>query len=161
MQEALDLPGFQKRPRKMTITVPEVERRKNHIDLINASHPLLAVSLDCLQDMETDRPSAQQICKRVAAMKDSAEYTKSAKGVDREEKHVNGTSRLRREEASDEIERLKELIHLKDETIAAKEREIEELKKQVADSPIYDLEESAQQLEQPIQTDEGQYCGIN
>ena len=45
---------------------------------------------------------------------------------------------------------LKELIHLKDETIAAKEREIEDLKKQVAAVHTQDLE-SPQQWEKPNQ----------
>ena len=59
------------------IRVPEVERRKNHIDLIHPKHALLSVSLDCLNDIDVKRPSAQQLCERIAALKDSSEYAKS------------------------------------------------------------------------------------
>ena len=149
------------RGRKMAMTIPEVDRRKNHIDLVNPNHPLLAIALDCLNDVEYERPSAQQICERVAALKESAEYTKSTKGAKKEEKLVNNsvrdtkqkvnlTSNLR-EVAGDEILHLKELIHLKDETIAAKEKEIEELRKQLADKD----QESAHQQEKPPQRDKG------
>jgi hypothetical protein len=124
--------------------------------LVKPNHPLLTIALNCLQDVESERPLVQWICKRVAVLKESTEYTESAEVVDKEEKHdiVNGTRRQRQEVASDEIVRLNELIHQKDEVIAAKEREIEELKKQVADNILYYKD---QQWEQPSQADKGQY----
>ena len=66
------------------ISVPEVERWKNHIDLVQPNHPLLTISLNCLNELESDRPSAQEICERVATLKESAEYTASMKEVDGE-----------------------------------------------------------------------------
>ena len=153
-QEELEtLPGrLMQKGRKIMTTVPEVERRKNHIDLVQPNHPLLAIALNCLQDAESDRPSAQEICERVAALKENTEYTESVKGGDKEDKHhnVNDTSSWGQEADSDEIGRLKELIHLKDETLAAKEREIENLRKQVDDNT-----ESPQQWEKPPQDTEG------
>lgn len=46
-------------------TVPEVERRKPDIDLVESGHPLLKVMLDCLIDRTEKRPSARQILERV------------------------------------------------------------------------------------------------
>ena len=36
--------------RTVMISVPEVQRRKNHIALIDLNQPLLAIALDCLKD---------------------------------------------------------------------------------------------------------------
>ena len=160
------LPGLHKR-RKMTVIVLEVERRKNHIDLVDPNHPLLPIALDCLKDVESERPSAQQICERVATLKEGAEYTKSTKGADKEEKidslrdvkqrvHLTITSNQREGITREEIVHLKELINLKDETLAAKEKEIEELKKQLAATTIISKDhESTKQQEQPLETEKG------
>ena len=61
----------------MYIRVPEVERRKNHIDLVHPSHALLPISLDCLNDVDVKRPSAPQLCERIAIVKESPEYAQS------------------------------------------------------------------------------------
>ena len=160
------LPGLHKR-RKMTMIVLEVERRKNHIDLVDPNHPLLTIALDCLKDVESERPSAQRICERVATLKESAEYTKSTKGADKEEKidslrdvkqraHLIITNNQREGVTREEIVHLKELINLKDETLAAMEKEIEELKKQLAvTTKISKDHESTKQQEQPLQSEKG------
>jgi serine/threonine protein kinase len=59
------------------IRVPELERRKKHIDLIHPKHALLPISLDCLNDVGLNRPTAQQLCERMAIVKESPEYAKS------------------------------------------------------------------------------------
>ena len=56
------------------IVVPELERRKNHLDLISPTHPLLMVALDCLKDKERPRPTAEQLCSRLTALKQSPAY---------------------------------------------------------------------------------------
>ena len=69
-----------------TVLVPvlEVERRKNHIDLINPAHPLLPVALDCLKNRERERPSAQDLCCRIAALKVEPQYSQSVQEGERE-----------------------------------------------------------------------------
>ena len=69
-----------------TVLVPvlEVERRKNHIDLINPTHPLLPVALDCLKNRERERPSAQELCGRIAALKVEPQYSQSVEEGERE-----------------------------------------------------------------------------
>ena len=62
---------------RILIEVPELERRKEHLDLISPTHPLLEVALDCLKDKEGQRPTAEQLCSRLIALKESAAYRDS------------------------------------------------------------------------------------
>ena len=59
------------------VAIPESERRQNHISEIDPSQPLLQVALDCLRDEDIERPSAQQLCERVAALKGDPQYRES------------------------------------------------------------------------------------
>ena len=54
--------------------VPEAERRRNHIDLVNSSHPLLPIARDCLEYQENERPSSEELCERLAHLKESGSY---------------------------------------------------------------------------------------
>ena len=57
--------------------IPEVERRKNHINLIDLEHPMLPVIQSCLKDRGQDRPSARQLCLQLVTLKRAPEYTQS------------------------------------------------------------------------------------
>ena len=120
------------------IPVPEMERRQNHISIIDSNHTLLQVSLDCLKDRDVERPSAQQLCERVAALKESPEYSESVR--DAEERNTAEQSRgderdreIRslRQQHTQQVQDLQQIIQSqvsrleeKDETIAAGQREI-------------------------------------
>ena len=56
------------------VPVPETERRKNHIDLIDPNHALLPIAMDCLKYQERERPSSEELCQRLAGLKDSNYY---------------------------------------------------------------------------------------
>ena len=56
---------------------PETERRKEHIDQINSAHPLRPIFLDCLKDKSIQRPSATQLCERLAKLKQGIRYKES------------------------------------------------------------------------------------
>ena len=58
----------------LKLCIPEIERRQNHISQVDPNHPLLPIALDCLNDKDVERPSAQQLCKRVAALKETSKY---------------------------------------------------------------------------------------
>ena len=58
----------------MMRVVPEIERRKEHLDKINKSHPLLELLYKCLRDVESERPSAQDICRFVARLVEIEKY---------------------------------------------------------------------------------------
>ena len=55
----------------------ELERRKEHLDLISPTHPLLVVALECLKDKEGQRPTAEQLCSCLIALKESVAYRDS------------------------------------------------------------------------------------
>ena len=59
------------------VQFPEAERRKKDIDLIDPSHPLRPIALHCLKDMDTERPSADELCGRLASLKREPRYTHS------------------------------------------------------------------------------------
>ena len=54
--------------------VLDSERRKPHIDLIDPTHTLLPTALGCLSYLEKDRPSAQDLCRQLAAIKEAPRY---------------------------------------------------------------------------------------
>lgn len=64
--------------------IPEVERRSRDIDLLQPSHPLLTVSLDCFKDRKGERPSADVLCEQLASLKMEDMYTESVKGSTKE-----------------------------------------------------------------------------
>ena len=51
------------------VPVPEVERRQAHISLIESTHPLLPIALECLKDAVTERPSSEELCQSLVALK--------------------------------------------------------------------------------------------
>ena len=73
MQEVeLNHPGL---PRgTLMLRLPEVDRRRDHIDKVDPHHPLLSVVLDCLKDDDSQRPSAEQLCERIASLKETGQY---------------------------------------------------------------------------------------
>ena len=44
------------------VPISEIERRKSHLDLIAADHPLKSLLLQCLRDNAKDRPTADRLC---------------------------------------------------------------------------------------------------
>ena len=54
--------------------VLEPERRKNHIDMIDPNHSLLPIAINCLKYQERERPSSEELCQRLAGLKDSQHY---------------------------------------------------------------------------------------
>ena len=61
-------------PVDLVQAVPEVERRRNHLGKISHGHPLLDLLLKCLKDNEPDRPTAIEICRYVAELRDIEVY---------------------------------------------------------------------------------------
>jgi len=131
-----------------TVKVPvlEAERRQSHIDLIDPVHPLLPVALDCLKDRETERPSAQELCHCLAAMKEAPQYGKNLQqpqrpktdGVQIRELQTQARERQREmeqlqqqhmqqiENLQQEIQKKMNAIEEKDCTIATRERQLQE-----------------------------------
>jgi hypothetical protein len=73
----------------MDMPVLETERRKNHIDKMNPTHTLLPIAVDCLHYQENDRPSSEELCQRLAGLKESREYRESTHQIQEEVKLNN------------------------------------------------------------------------
>ena len=59
------------------VPVPEIERRHNHISKIDLNHPLLTITIVCLNDDSDKRPSAQKLYKDIKALHRSNLYHES------------------------------------------------------------------------------------
>jgi serine/threonine protein kinase len=70
------------------VRVAEVDRRQNHISQVDPNHPLLPIALDCLKDKDSERPSAQQLCERVASLKERPEYSDSVAAAQQESQQL-------------------------------------------------------------------------
>ena len=69
------------------VPIPEVERRKKDIDLIEPSHPFLPTALVSLNDRDAERLSADELCGRLASLKREPRYTHS---VEQTWGHIQG-----------------------------------------------------------------------
>jgi serine/threonine protein kinase len=112
--------------------ISELERRQNHIGRVNPNHPLKAIALSCLKDKDVERPSAEELCRRVASVKRSPKYSESVREGEEQNREI-----VQREEAlrqyAQQIEGLQQIIQTqlvcldeKDRTIKEKERAMEE-----------------------------------
>ena len=64
--------------------LPEIEQRQNHISKIHPRSTLLPVALGCLNDDNVQRPAAQQLCERIASLKEMPDYHESMRREERE-----------------------------------------------------------------------------
>ena len=59
---------------EVEVPILETDRRKSHINLIDPNHTLLLIATDCLKFQDKDRPSSEELCQRLADLKESREY---------------------------------------------------------------------------------------
>ena len=106
---------YDQSPTGMTeVPVLERERRKNHIVLIDPTHALLPIVMDCLKYKEGERPSSEELCQRLADLKDSSRYK------DDVEQHNNVI-----QTKDNQIILLRHQLKLKDGEIQEKDREVQ------------------------------------
>ena len=125
----------------MLVPVLEVECHKNHINLINPTHPLLAVALDCLKSRERECPSAQELCHRIATQKVEPQYSQSVLEGEREGRRGDSVAA---------------------EALAAKDRDIRERDNQLQEKEtrIRNLEEEMGVLNRRLQMAGVQVCWL-
>ena len=118
------------------VFVPEVERRKDDINLIDPKNPMLPVALGCLSDKEKDRPSAQQLCCQLVTLKEAPEYTESMQQKSpqervREQEHqIQELQKQIDNERQQNQEQHRTVQQLQND-ITVKERELQELEQQI------------------------------
>ncbi len=57
--------------------IPEVERRHNHIKLMNRSFPLRSIAIDCIKNNPKSRPNALDVCKELEKIEQTVAYDES------------------------------------------------------------------------------------
>ena len=120
----------------LKLCVPEIERRQNHIGLVYPNHPLLPIALDCLKDADGERPSAQQLCERLAALKETAKYKNASERV----KDSRGKER--------EYEQFRHVVDQKDATIAEKEQQLRQCREELTQQIQQQNQQILQQRQQ-------------
>ena len=156
-------PGLPRGTYEMVIS--EIERRQNHLSIIDPNHTLLQVSLDCLKDKDVERPSAQQLCERVAALKESQEYSESVRAaeerntaeIEEREREIRSLRQQHTQQVQfiqSQISRLEEkdqALREKNGTIAVGQQQVRELQNDVSRLEIEKIElneEKDKQLKQ-------------
>ena len=112
------------------LNVSEVERRKAHIDLIDPAHPLLSIALDCLKDKEGQRPTAEQLCSRLAALKESPRYRDSLQPAQQAAVNLGVAAEAQAEpqrELLQQNQELRQQLEEGREALQAKEREVDDV----------------------------------
>ena len=109
------------------VVVRELERRRSHIDLVDPTHPLVMVALSCLKDEEGQRPSAQQLCSRLSAIKHSPQYATSLQQAQQAVKSHHEVTEAQPTSQREILQRNRELQQQLKESVRAKEREMEGL----------------------------------
>ena len=136
---------------RIDVPVLEIERRKSHISLINPTHPLLPIATNCLSFNEADRPSAQELCYCLAALKKAPWYDDSVQQARERSRQLSTTELVEvenrerqikqlqqeKEEQDKQIQELQQQLRAKDdqvqqkdEVIAATQREIQQLQQE-------------------------------
>ena len=138
---------------QVKVPIPEAECRRSHIELVNPAHPLLPVALDCLKDRDRERPSAQELCNRLTALKDTPQYGES---VQQGQRATTDGKRVRIRELQAEAQETQRQLQEKDRTIATKERQLQE-----KDGTIATTERQLQEKDCTIATRERQLRQLN
>ena len=123
--------------------ISETERRKNHIDMIDPTHPLLPIAVDCLCFQEVKRPSSEELCQRLADLKESTQYTQN---IEQQQDEMQAKD----DQISVLTQQLHEcagIIHEKQEEILLKQSEIDEKNKQLQQN-VEELTSQERQLRQ-------------
>ena len=129
---------------RVLVEVPELERRREHLDLISPTHPLLRIALDCLKDKESQRPTANQLCSRLIALKSSHSYQNSLReipqGTTLRPTHAAITQQLTASESrarsrvrnlTREVDQLQKLVQRKDKEIQENKKDVMKLEQQL------------------------------
>ena len=129
---------------KIEVPIPEIERRKSHIELVEDAHLLLSLLLNCLNDNDKQRPYAKDICRMLDDLKEAAAYETSLKKVTRsaslESKHEVNKEESQRQvysltenlrSAEQQLKKMQKSCAQKDERIQHITEELHELRRKL------------------------------
>ena len=130
--------------RRLQELVPETERRKSDIDLIDPTHPLLPMATDCLTDNEEKRPSAQDLCHCLAALKAAQQYRDSVQQAQERSRELQQQQKQIKD-LQQQLQVRDGQVHEKDAVIATREQKIQQLE-QVTQEKDHHIEDRERQL---------------
>ena len=151
VQDSRSLTGIIEMP------VPETQRRKNHIDLIDPDHILLPIITDSLKFQDKDRPSSEELCQRLADLKESREYRESVQThrdeIQAKDRQIENKDRLLQQRATENAsltQQLQEQRRLHQEELSSRETQERQHQEEVS-SRERQLRQLNQQLEEQEQ----------
>ena len=106
------------------IPVLEPDRRKEHIDSIDPTHPLLPIAVECLEYTESERPSSEEICQMLNELKRSRDYQESLQRVDKFQNERSSSNQEEKLKAKDKNNM--QTIQQQQEEIRAKNIQLQE-----------------------------------
>ena len=124
----LNHPGFP--VGSVLVEVPEIDRRQNHISQIPPNHSLLPIALDCLKDKASERPSAHQLCERVADLKVMPNYIESARVIQDKDEIIRSQA-VNIEEKDRQLGHVHQQLEASEQVVAQFKRRIAELEQQL------------------------------
>ena len=125
---------FPASPTGMTeVPVLEPERRKNHIDLIDPNHALLRIAMECLKYEERERPSSEELCQRLAGLKDSHHYRDNVRQHQDEIQAKDSQIMSQNQQLLEKERVIQEVIREKERVIQDKDRELQDKDRELQD----------------------------
>ena len=115
---------------RVKVDIPEIKRRRSHIDLIDPAHPLLPVALDCLKDKGRERPCCHELCGHVSTLKASPKYIESVQHT-KPTQTANREGREREMQPSQHTNDLQQQLHTLNNQLQWKEQEIQQQRQQI------------------------------
>ena len=120
--------------------VSEIERRKNHIVLIDPKHPMLPMIQSCLRDKDCERPPAQQLCHQLVSLKQAPEYAHSKRQPTPNERRIQEQQQLiqnqqreienQRRNMQQAVQQMQTKITKQGQVIQKQQREIEDQRRE-------------------------------
>ena len=135
--------------------IPESERRKNHIDMIDRGHGLLPIAMDCLHYQENERPSSEELCQRLAGLKETREYRESVEQVERVRNDIAELERWMGEMQVREAATVQQLCELSEENQQQHQRS------QHLESEIQSKDIQIKQKDEQVQAQDRQLQQLN
>lgn len=123
---------------KVQVPVPDTERRGVHINLIDPQQPLLPLIHSCLNYDESKRPFAQELCDRLAEIKESPEYLESQQRL--------------RNQSSSEVAELTKQVQVLSEQLCTQDNELNEKEKVLAvnTAQVEHLQRKTEELQEQL-----------
>lgn len=112
---------------RVKILVPEAERRRNHIDLVDPNNPLLEVALECLKDDGAEHPTSHNLVEKFLALKESSQYLESA----RSKKEHGQEMKLKNQYLEEELHELQERNEKLAQDLSTADVQIKELQQEL------------------------------